>query len=257
MIHETAIVSNKAALGRNVSVGPYTTIGDNVEIGDNTVVHSHCVIKGPCTIGSDCEIFQFSTVGEATPDLKYAGEDTSLTIGDRNIIREGVTLHRGTVQDRSDTLIGSDNLFMAYAHVGHDCVIGNHTILVNNAVLAGHVLIDDWAIVGGYAGIHQYCRVGAHSFVGGMTKVTQDVPAYVIAEGHPAIPRMINAEGLKRRGFNKAQIRLLQNAYKALYRKNQPLKEALEEIKQLDPDSEPLMTFIESIESSTRGIIRA
>ncbi|NNC54253.1 MAG: acyl-[acyl-carrier-protein]--UDP-N-acetylglucosamine O-acyltransferase, partial [Pseudomonadales bacterium] len=167
------------------------------------------------------------------------------------------TLHRGTVQDRGDTLIGSHNLLMAYTHVGHDCVIGDRCIFVNNAVLAGHVLVDDWAIVGGYAGVHQHCKLGAHCFVGGMSKVTQDVPAYVIAEGHPAIPRMINSEGLKRRGFSRETIKQLQQAYKTVYRKKLALHDALEQLRPLTSDSEALRVLVDSIERSSRGIIRA
>lgn len=257
MIHDQAIVDPAAKLHPSVSVGPWTTIGPDVTLGEGCVVHSHCVLKGPTTIGKNCEIFQFSTIGEATPDLKYKGEQTTLTIGDNNIFREGVTVHRGTVQDRGDTLIGSDNLLMAYAHVGHDSVIGDHTILVNNAVLAGHVYIDDWAIIGGYSGVHQFCRVGAHSFVGGMTKVTQDVPAFVIADGHPAIPRMINIEGLRRRGFDAAEIKKLQQAYKILYRKKLSLDEATAELAEMAKDSPSVAQLLASITSSSRGIIRA
>ncbi|MBT8151877.1 MAG: acyl-ACP--UDP-N-acetylglucosamine O-acyltransferase [Gammaproteobacteria bacterium] len=256
MIHPSAIVDPAAQLASDVSVGPFTVIGPDVKIGSGTRVASHAVIKGPTSIGANCEIFQFATVGEATPDLKYQGEATTLTIGDRNVIREGVTLHRGTVQDRGDTLIGDDNLLMAYAHVGHDCVIGNHCIFVNNAVLAGHVEVDDWSIVGGYAGVHQYCKLGAHCFVGGMSKVTQDVPAYVIAEGHPASPRMINAEGLKRRGFSREDISLLQRGYKTLYRKKLPLKDALQALQELAPGNDAMAVLLQSIERSERGIIR-
>ncbi|MGB5326293.1 MAG: acyl-ACP--UDP-N-acetylglucosamine O-acyltransferase [Pseudomonadales bacterium] len=256
VIHPGAIVHAGAELANDVSVGPFSVIGPQVKIGAGTRVASHVVIKGPTTIGQQCEIFQFSTVGEATPDLKYNGEPTTLTIGNRNVIREGVTLHRGTVQDRGDTFIGDDNLFMAYAHVGHDCVIANHCIFVNNAVLAGHVHVDDWVIVGGYAGIHQYCFLGAHSFVGGMSKVTQDVPAYVIAEGHPASPRMINAEGLKRRGFSREDIAALQRAYKTLYRKQLSLKEAVEGLREMAAESAVVAPFLASVERSQRGIIR-
>ena len=257
MIHSTAIIDPAAELASDVSVGPYTVIGPDVKIGSGTEIASHVVIKGPTRIGQHCKIFQFATVGEATPDLKYAGEQTTLIVGDHNIIREGVTLHRGTVQDLGDTSIGSHNLLMAYTHVGHDCVIGDHCIFVNNAVLAGHVQVDDWAIVGGYAGVHQYCKLGAHCFVGGMSKVTQDVPAYVIAEGHPAIPRMINSEGLKRRDFSRETIKQLQQAYKTIYRKKMALQDALEQLRPLTAESEALRVLVDSIERSKRGIIRA
>lgn len=256
MIHPSAIVDPTASLADDVVVGPWTVIGPDVVIGSGTVVASHCVIKGPTTIGQRCQIFQFSTIGEATPDLKYKGERTTLTIGDDNVFREGVTVHRGTVQDRSDTLLGNANLLMAYAHVGHDCVIGDHCILVNNSVLAGHVILDDWVIVGGYSGIHQYCHVGAHSFIGGMTKVTQDVPAFLIAEGHPATPRMINVEGLKRRGYSGESIKKLQQAYKVLYRKGKSLSEAKAELAEMASDSAEVALMLKSIEVSQRGIIR-
>lgn len=256
MIHELAIVDPAATLHPSVSVGPWSIIGPDVTIGEGGIVHSHCVVKGPTSIGKRCEIFQFATIGEGTPDLKYQGEPTTLTVGDDNIFREGVTVHRGTVQDRGDTLIGDGNLLMAYAHVGHDSVIGNHCILVNNAVLAGHVIIGDWAIIGGYSGVHQFCRVGEHSFVGGMTKVTQDVPAFIIADGHPAIPRMINVEGLRRRGFEDQEIKQLQQAYKILYRKKLSLNDAMLELRTMAKDSAAVGRLVTSIESSSRGIIR-
>lgn len=256
MIHPTAIIDASATVHETVVVGPWSVVGPGVSIGEGSVLESHVVVKGPCTIGRNCHIYQFSTIGEATPDLKYKGEETTLTIGDNNIFREGVTIHRGTVQDRADTLIGDNNLFMAYAHVGHDCVIGDNCIFVNNSVLAGHVLVDDWAIVGGYSGIHQYCSLGAHCFIGGMTKVTQDVPAFVIAEGHPAIPRMINVEGLRRRGFESADIKALQAAYKVLYRKKLGLDDALQELKERSAECDPVAVLVESIERSKRGIIR-
>ena len=256
MIHETAIIDPAAKLGKNVSVGPWTYVGPNVEIGDDTKIESHVVLKGPMTIGQRCHVFQFSTLGEATPDLKYNDEPTTLTIGDDNIFREGVTVHRGTVQDRGDTCIGNNNLLMAYAHVGHDCVVGDHCILVNNSVLAGHVIFEDWVIIGGYSGVHQYCRLGAHSFIGGMTKVTQDVPAFVIAEGHPASPRMINVEGLKRREFDSKQIKELQHAFKVLYRKKLSLQDAKQQLALLAEDSSVVQLFLDSIVASQRGIIR-
>lgn len=256
MIHETAIIDSSAELHPEVSVGPWTYIGAGVKIDKGTRIASHVVIKGPTTLGKDCEVFQFSTIGDATPDLKYEGEETTLTIGDGNIFREGVTVHRGTIQDRGDTLIGNNNLFMAYAHVGHDCVIGDHCIFVNNSVLAGHVIIDDWAIIGGYSGIHQHCHIGQHSFVGGMTKVTQDVPAFIIADGHPAIPRTINVVGLKRRGYSAEQIKELQKAYKILYRNKLSISDAVEQLREMAQHSTVVNTLVESIEQSSRGIVR-
>ena len=256
MIDPLAKIDPGARLGRNVSVGPWTYIGPDVEIGDDCVIHSHVVIKGPTRIGRDNEIFQFSTLGEATPDLKYRGEPTELVIGDHNRIREGVTIHRGTVQDRSETRIGSHNLIMAYVHVGHDCVIGNHAILVNNASLAGHVVVDDWAFLSGYTLVHQYVNVGAHAFVGAAAYLNQDVPAYVMVAGHPAQPRTINKVGLERRGFTAEQIKVVQDAYRILYRRGLKLDEAVAELDADELHRDLLAPLIQSIRRSTRGILR-
>jgi len=255
-IHPTAIVDPTAQIHETATVGPYSIIGADVVIGANTTVESHAVIKGPTTIGEECHIFQFATVGDATPDLKFKGEKTTCTIGDRNVIREGVTIHRGTVQDRGDTSIGNDNLIMAYAHVGHDCVVGNHCILVNNVALAGHVILDDWVILGGYTLVHQRVNIGAHSFSGFGTGISQDVPAYVMAVGERAEPKGINAEGLKRRGFSKETITNITRAYKLLYRRKLKLDEALTQIRALDPECPALTVLIDSITRSQRGIIR-
>lgn len=251
-----AIVHDSAVLADDVEVGPFTIIGEQVEIGAGTVIGPHNVLKGPTRIGENNRILQFCSIGEDTPDLKYAGEDTWLIIGDNNTIREGVTLHRGTVQDRAETRIGNHNLIMAYAHVGHDCILHDHTILVNNAALAGHVEVGDWAIISGFTGIHQYCNVGAHSFIGAYSWVTQDLPAYVLATGNPAVPRTINAEGLKRRGFSSAQLRCLQKAYKTIYRRGLDLDSALQELRDDTDNRELLQPLIQSIESSQRGILR-
>ena len=219
MIHESAVIDPSAVIGKDVSVGPWTTIGANVKIGDNCNIASHVVIKGLTVIGSGNTIYQFASVGEDTPDLKYKGEPTRLVIGNNNTIREGVTIHRGTIQDNGETLIGSDNLFMAYVHVGHDCVIGNHVVMTNNAAVAGHVHVGDWSILSGFAMIHQYVSLGAHCFIGPAAFVYHDVPAYVTVSGSPAEPRTINREGLKRRDFSVEQIAMANKAYKILYRR--------------------------------------
>lgn len=255
MIDATAIIDPKATIGENVSVGPWTLIGPNVVIGDNCVIASHVVIKGPTVIGSGNKIFQFSCVGEDTPDLKYAGEPTCLRVGNDNVIREGVTIHRGTVQDRGETVIGNNNLLMAYVHIGHDCVVGDHTILVNNASLAGHVIVGDWSILSGYVLVHQYVHIGAHCFIGPNAFLYHDVPAFITASGSPAEPRTINREGLKRRGFSADQVALVNRAYKVLYRRGLPLVEATEEIVMLGDDP-VIALFLESLSQSTRGIIR-
>lgn len=256
MIDPLAKIDSGARLGRNVSVGPWTYIGPDVEIGDDCVIHSHVVLKGPTRIGCDNEIFQFATLGEATPDLKYRGEPTQLVIGDHNRIREGVTIHRGTVQDRSETRIGSHNLVMAYVHIGHDCVIGDHVILVNNASLAGHVVVDDWAFLSGYTLVHQWVNVGAHAFVGAAAYLNQDVPAYVMAAGHPAQPRTINKVGLERRGFTAEQIKVVQDAYRTLYRRSLKLEDALAELEADARHRDLLAPLIGSIRRSKRGILR-
>lgn len=256
MIDSSAIIHPSAKLAPDVEVGPWSIIGPDVEIGAGTVVASHVVIKGPTVIGKHNRIFQFSSVGEDTPDLKYKGEPTRLVIGDHNVIREGVTIHRGTVQDRSETTIGNHNLIMAYVHVGHDSVIGNHCILVNNTALAGHVHIDDWAILSGYTLVHQFCKIGAHSFTGMGTAVGKDIPAYVMVTGNPAEAKSINTEGLRRRGFTSDDIAAITKAYKLIYRRGLTIDEAVAQIEMLLPECHALGVLIDSIKSSTRGIVR-
>lgn len=256
MIDPRAIIDPSAKLAEDVSVGPWSIIGPGVEIGPGTTVESHVIIKGPTRIGKNNHIFQFSSVGEATPDLKYKGEDTRLVIGDNNIIREGVTIHRGTVQDRSETTIGNDNLIMAYVHVGHDSVIGNHCILVNNAALAGHVHVGDWAILGGYTLVHQFCSIGEHCFTGMGSAIGKDVPAYVMVTGSPAAAKSINSEGLRRRGFTKEEIAVINKCFKLVYRRGLTVDEALHELRQLAVNCEPVNLLIESLQASTRGIVR-
>ena len=255
MIDSQAIIDPSATIGENVSIGPWTVIGPDVVIGDNCQIASHVVIRGPSFIGANNKIYQFSTIGDDTPDLKYKGEPTKLIIGDDNVIREGVTIHRGTIQDRGETVIGNNNLLMAYAHVGHDSVIGNHVIMVNNSSLAGHVTVGDWAILSGYSLIHQYVSVGAHSFIGPAAFSYHDVPAFVTAFGSPAEPRTINKEGLKRRGFTAEQIALANKAYKLLYRRGLSLEEGIEAIAELGDDI-VIETLLNSLKASTRGIIR-
>lgn len=256
MIHPSAIIHPDARLAADVEVGPWTVIGPDVEIGEGSVIASHVVIKGPTWIGKHNRIYQFSSIGEDTPDLKYKGEPTRLVIGDHNTIREGVTIHRGTVQDRNETTIGSHNLLMAYVHVGHDSVIGNHCILVNNTALAGHVHIGDWAILSGFTLVHQFCKIGAHSFSGMGTAIGKDVPAYVMVNGSPAEAKNINVEGLRRRGFSKDDIAVLTRAYKTIYRRGLTLDEALAELNTQVAECAPLQLLIDSLKSSERGIVR-
>ena len=255
-IHPTAIIDPAANIDADVAIGPYSIVGPDVTIGSGSVIESHVVIKGPTTIGRHNHIYQFSTIGEATPDLKYQGEPTTLVMGDHNVIREGVTIHRGTIQDRSETTIGSHNLIMAYVHVGHDSIVGDHCILVNNSALAGHVHVGDWAILSGYTLVHQYCHIGAHSFTGMGSAIGKDVPAYVMVVGAPAEAKTINSEGLSRRGFSKQAIHSIQKAFKIVYRQNFTLAEALTELEGLAKECEHVQPFIDSLVSSKRGIVR-
>lgn len=256
MIDPQAFVHPNAKLGNNVRIGPWSYIGDGVQIGDDTEIMSHVVVKGPTVIGRRNRIFQFASVGEECQDKKYQGEPTRLEIGDDNIIRESVTIHRGTVQDQGLTRIGNHNLLMAYVHVAHDCVIGDNVIMANYAALAGHVHVEDYVIMGGQSGAHQFCKIGAHSFVGACALVVQDVPPFVTCAGMRAAPFGINIEGLKRRGYSKEAIRALRQAYKVLYRQNLTLEQAKTELAVLaegEPAVAQLLTFIEQ---SERGIIR-
>ncbi|MFN2328658.1 MAG: acyl-ACP--UDP-N-acetylglucosamine O-acyltransferase [Chromatocurvus sp.] len=256
MIHPSAIIDPGATLADDVSVGPWSVIGPNVEIGPRSIVEPHVVIRGPTRIGCDNHIYQFSSVGEATPDLKYRNEPTWLIMGDRNTVREGVTIHRGTIQDHGETRVGNDNLFMAYVHVGHDSVIGNHTILVNNAALAGHVHVGDWAVLSGHTLVHQFCKIGAHSFSGMQTAIGKDVPAYITVSGSPAEAKTINTEGLRRRGFSSEAINDLRRAFKILYRQGLTLDIAIQRLEGVFADSAEVQVLIDSLHASERGIVR-
>ena len=256
MIHQTAIVAADARIHESVEIGPYSIIGAGVEIGAGCRIGPHVVINGPTVIGRDTRIFQFASIGDEPQDKKYAGERTRLVIGDRNTIRECVTINRGTVQDQGVTRIGDDNWIMAYVHIAHDCIIGNNIILANNVSLAGHCRVDDWAIFGGFSGLHQFCRAGAHCFMGKYAGVSQDVPAYVMVGGTPPAPHGINAEGLKRRGFSAQQIAHIRYAYKLLYRGGLKLADALAEIEKLAVEQPELEIFAASIRDSTRSIVR-
>ncbi len=256
LIHPQAIVDPSARIAEGVEIGPWSLIGPDVEIGAGTRIESHVVIKGPTRIGEGNRIFQFATIGEECQDKKYAGEPTRLEIGDNNVIREGCTIHRGTVQDEGLTSIGSNNLLMAYAHVAHDCRVGNNIILANNAALAGHVHVGDNAILGGFTAVHQFCRIGAHVMCGAGTVVLKDIPAYVMASGNSAKPHGINLEGLKRRGFQPDALNTLRQAYKLIYRKGLTVEQALEALADLLPGCPEVGLLIDSLESSTRGIIR-
>ncbi|MFC3606414.1 acyl-ACP--UDP-N-acetylglucosamine O-acyltransferase [Stutzerimonas tarimensis] len=256
LIDSRAIIDPGARLAPDVEVGPWSIIGADVEIGEGTVVGPHVILKGPTRIGRHNRIYQFSSVGEDTPDLKYKGEATRLVIGDHNVIREGVTIHRGTVQDRHETTIGDHNLIMAYAHIGHDSVIGNHCILVNNTALAGHVHVGDWAILSGYTLVHQYCHIGPHSFSGMGTAIGKDVPAFVTVFGNPAEARSMNFEGMRRRGVSEEAMQALRRAYRVVYRKGLTVQDALAEMAEDASAFTEVAIFRDSIQASTRGITR-
>lgn len=256
MIHPTALIDPSAKLADNVTVGPWTVIGPDVEIGEGTEISSHVVVKGPTKIGKNNRIFQFCTIGEDCQDKKFKGEPTRLEIGDDNIFREACTVHRGTTQDNSLTKIGSHNLFMVNVHIAHDVMLADNCILANDTNIAGHVHIGDFVILGGASQVHQFVKIGAHSMCGTGSIVLKDVPAYIMANGNSAQPHGINIEGLKRRGFEKADIRVLRNAYKSIYRKGLTLDEALMELKSMTSESSAVQLLIDSLEQSTRGIIR-
>ena len=259
-IHPTAIVDPKAQLAESVEIGAYSIIGPDVQIGERTVVGPHVVISGRTTIGSDNRFYQFSSIGGAPQDKKYAGEPTRLDIGDRNVIREFCTFNLGTVQDGGVTRLGNDNWIMAYVHLAHDVQVGNNTIFANNASLAGHVEVGDWAILGGFSGVHQFCKIGAHAMLGMNTSLTQDVPPFVILSGNPAAAHGINIEGLKRRGFTREQIADIRNAYKIIYKSGLTLEQAKTELAKAEAaasGSAPHLRLMrEFLDGTTRGIVR-
>lgn len=256
MIHPTAIVDPKATLAPDVEVGPYSIIGPDVEIDAGTVIGPHVVIRGPTRIGKGNRIFQFASIGEDCQDKKYKGEPTQLIIGDNNVIRECVTMHRGTVQDQGITRVGSDNLFMAYVHVAHDCVVGNHCIFANNASIAGHVHVGDGVILGGFSGVHQFCRVGSYAMASLYSAINMDVPAFVMVQGYPARARGMNVEGMRRRGYSPELIRTLRQCYRILYRSDLRLDDALKQLDTMADRGPEVQLFIDSIRASTRGITR-
>jgi UDP-N-acetylglucosamine acyltransferase len=256
VIDSHAIVSPRAELAADVAVGPFSVIGAQVRIGPGTIVGPHVVINGPTTIGADNRIFQFASIGDAPQDKKYRGEPTRLEIGDRNVFRESCTVNRGTTHDKGVTVIGDDNLFMAYSHVAHDCLIGSNTVFANCAALAGHVEIGDWVTLGGLTAVHQFTKIGAYAFLGGGTIVTRDVPPYVMAAGNPAQPHSINSVGLKRRGFTDEQIRSIREAYRIVYRCDLKLSEALERLEPSAREQPELRLFVDFIRSSQRSIVR-
>ena len=257
LIHPTAIIDASAQIDPSVEIGPYCIIGPHVTIGAGTKLHSHVVVAGYTRIGQHNEIFQFASVGEVCQDLKYAGEETWLEIGDHNSIREHCSLHRGTVQDQSLTKIGSHNLLMVNTHIAHDCMVGSHNIIANNVGIAGHVHIGDFVVIGGNSGIHQFCKIDSYSMIGGASLILKDVPAYVMVSGNPAHAFGMNVEGMRRKGWSKSVIQGLREAFKLIYKSNLTTQEAVERIQNdILPDVAEVQLLIDSIEASKRGIVR-
>jgi UDP-N-acetylglucosamine acyltransferase len=255
-IDPRAVIDPSAKLADDVEVGAFTVIGANVEIGPGCWIGPHAVIQGPTRIGARNRIFQFASLGDAPQDKKYKGEPTRLEIGDDNVFREFVTVNRGTTHDEGITRIGSDNLFMAYSHVAHDCRVGSHCVLANVATLGGHVELGDWVIMGGLSAIHQFTKVGAHAFIANNAAVTRDVPPYVMAVGQPAEPHSINATGLSRRGFTPEQVRNIKNAYRTLYRSDLKLADAVPRLEEAAKTQPELRIFVDFIGRSTRSLVR-
>ena len=255
-IHPTAIVDPSAKLAPGVEIGPYSIVGPQVVIGEATVIGPHVVIAARTTFGQRNRVFQFASIGEIAQDRKYGGEPTTTTIGDDNTFREYTTVNAGTTQDRGDTAIGNGNLFLAYTHVAHDCVVGNQVTFSNNAQIAGHVHIGDWAVLGAFAGVHQFVRVGAHTMLAAFAVVLQDVPPYVTVQGYPAKPHGTNSEGLRRRGYSPEDILEIRRAYKTIYRENLPLDEARAKIEVGAAGNAALAPLAEFLAVPGRGIVR-
>ncbi len=255
-IDESARIDASANIADDATIGPWCVIGPEVTIGSGTVIDSHVVIRSHTKIGKNNRIFQFSSVGEDPADKKFEGEETWLEIGDDNVFREGVTLHRGTGVAGGVTRIGNDNLMMPYVHIAHDCIVGSHTVFANNVGISGHVQVDDWAILGGYAGVNQFLKIGAHAMIGGMTHISNDVPAYMIVSGRPATVRSINAIGLERRGYSKEAIAEIREAFKIIYKRNFSLQEAIDQLKVMAESCPELEILVNSLESSEKGIHR-
>lgn len=254
-IHPTAVVHPSVKLGEGVEVGPYCVLHEGVEIGDRCWLQNHVTLCGPSRIGADNRFHAFASVGQRSQDLKYEGEPTHLEIGDRNTFREFVTVNRGT-SPGSTTRIGSHGHFLAYCHIAHDCQVGDYVIFSNNGTLAGHVEVGDHVVIGGLTAIHQYCRIGAHAITGGCSKIVQDVPPYMIADGNPAVVRGVNHVGLQRRGFADETVRRLREAHRQIWRGGKNTSQALEELRTWPDPDQALGLLIDFIAGSQRGIIR-
>jgi UDP-N-acetylglucosamine acyltransferase len=256
VIDEHAIIHPSARLAEGVSVGPGSIIGADVEIGEGTWVGPHVVIQGPTVIGKNNRIFQFASVGDEPQDITYRGEPTKLVIGDNNIIREFCMISRGTVKGGGVTTLGNDNFFMAYTHIGHDCIVGNHVIMVNYSALSGHVIVDDYVNIGAYAAVHQFCHIGVYAFIARATYVSKDVLPYIMIAGHTTSACGLNTVGLRRRGFSSAAIDCLRRAYKIIFRKGLTVQQAVAELEILLKECPELLPMINALNQSTRGIVR-
>jgi UDP-N-acetylglucosamine acyltransferase len=257
MIHPTALVDPKAEIGENVDIGPYSVVEKGVSIDEGTKIGPHVVIREGTQIGKRCQIYQFSSIGEAPQATAYRGEPTLLQVGDHNVMREFVTLHRGTVKGGGKTVLGNQNFIMAYSHIAHDCQVGNHVVMANGATLGGHILIEDHAILGGLAAIHQFCRVGTHAIISGLTGVSQDVPPYMMAAGNRAKLYGLNSVGLKRHQFSEQEIKALKKAYRIIFRFGLTLEKAMKTVEEDDIFQLPkVQHLLEFIQHSKRGICR-
>ena len=256
LIHPTAVIDPAARIAADVIIGPYSVIGADVEIDSGCWLGSHVVVGGSTVLGSNNRIFPFASLGTEPQDKKYDGESTRLEIGSGNTIREYVTINRGTVQDTGVTRVGDDNWIMAYVHIAHDCRIGHHTVLANNATLAGHVHIGDYVTLGGATLIHQFCRIGEQAFTAYGARINKDVPPFLVVSEGKARPRGLNVEGLKRRGYSEHRIRELKEAYRILYRSDLALEQAIEQLRQIESDSNDVVRLREFVEACDRSIVR-
>jgi UDP-N-acetylglucosamine acyltransferase len=254
-IHSSAVVDPAAKIGAGCEIGPYCVVGPGIVLGEGCWLQHHVSLNGPSQIGKGNQFFAFSSIGQRTQDLKYAGEPTLLEVGDGNTFREFVTVNRGTAPG-AKTIIGSRNHFLAYCHIAHDCVVGNEVVFSNNGTLAGHVTVEDHVVLGGFTAVHQYCRIGRYAMTGGCSKIVQDVPSYMIADGNPARVRGINKTGLERHGFGADVMRALKEAYRILYRSDINVGQAIEQMRAQLQDIAEIEHLISFVEQSSRGIIK-
>ncbi|MEM7697072.1 MAG: acyl-ACP--UDP-N-acetylglucosamine O-acyltransferase [Verrucomicrobiota bacterium] len=252
-IHPTAVIDPSAELGEDVVVGPYCVVHAGVKLGDRCWLQNHVTLAGPSEFGPDNRFFAYGSVGQQTQDLKYTGEPTYLRVGEGNTFREFVTVHRATAPE-TETVIGNFGNFLSYCHVAHDCIVGDHVIFSNNATLGGHVIVEDYAILGGFSGIHQFCRIGAHAITGGCTKVVQDVPPYMVADGNPVRIRAVNSVGLSRRGFSEDSVKSIKQALRIIFREDRNTSEAVDHLASLEDRTPEIDTIVDFIRASKRGI---